>query len=262
MSYVPALPADGLLGWTFLKRTEALQKQTFNNSAEIKRSMTKAQDVLKTVTSAEALVQDHQALKVVLTAFGLENDLNSKFFVQKVLESDLSDNKSLANRLSDNRYKTMARELQTLQSGLSTANIQNVLSRFQDHGYEIAIGTQNETMRLGLNAEREIVEIANSEGSLNTKWYTVMGNPPLKKVFETIFRLPSSFGKLDLERQLEEFKTRAKAMFGTSDLSTFQHAENVNKLTEKFILQTQVNSIQVNLSSSSVALSLLQDQSF
>lgn len=262
MTYVPALPSDGLMGWTFLKRTEAMQKETFKNSAEIKRSSSNATDVLKKASSTEELVQDHQTLKVVLTAFGLENDLNSKFFVQKVIDSDLNDKKSLANRLSYNRYKTMARDLQSLQTGLFPAHIQNILSRFKDHSFELAIGEQNETMRLALNAEREIVNIANSEGSLNTKWYTLMGNPSLKKVFETIFRLPSSFGKLDLERQLDEFKTRANKLFGSTDLAIFQNGETVEKLTEKFIIQTQVNSVQTNLSSSSIALSLLQDLSF
>ena len=47
-------------------------------------------------------------LKVTLGAFGLIDDLDNRAFIRRVLESDLTDSTSLANRLSDKRYQALA----------------------------------------------------------------------------------------------------------------------------------------------------------
>lgn len=262
MTYVPALPASGLVGWKFLQKTQDTQTSAFGQSPEIKRNVSIAQDSLGTFRSAKELVSDRNALNVVLTAFGLENDVNSQFFIQKILESDLTDKTSLANRLSDARYKSLTKAMSGLENGLSSRAVEDVVARYKDHSFEIAIGDQDETMRLALNAQRELADIAKTSSSENTKWYSVMGNPPLKKVFETVFRLPSSFGKLDLDRQLNELKKRSEATFGSSDLAKFGASAMIEKVVEKFLLQSQISSFDANLSSSNIALTLLQTESF
>lgn len=262
MGYIPALPASGLIGWHFLKRTEQTQTTTFQETAQIKRSVANALDKLPNIQSAKDLVSDRQTTNTVLTAYGLQDDINSQFLVQKILESDLTDRTSLANRMSDKRYKTMAEDLQNMSAGLTAKTVNTVVNRFKALSFELAIGEQDETLRLAMNTEREIQDIAAQDTSENTKWYTILGNPPLKQVFQTVFRLPASIGKLDLDRQLDEFKSRSEPMFGSSDLAIFNDSEKVDDLVQKFLIQTQLNDTQSIASSHSIALSLLQTASF
>ena len=40
----------------------------------------------------------------------------------------------------------------------------------------------------------------------NARWFGMMGNPPLRSVFETAMGLPSSIAQIDLDQQLEQFQ--------------------------------------------------------
>ena len=68
------------------------------------------------------------------------------------------------------------------------------------------MGAVNEDMRLALNAQQELADLATNSSSETTRWLTIIGNPPLKAVFEQAFNLPSSFGVLDVDRQVSEFQ--------------------------------------------------------
>ena len=86
MSYSPILPVSGYGGWAFLKRTMATQTAAFNASGELKRDEDYFRARIGKINSAEELVADRRLLKVALGAFGLDADINSKAFVQNVLE--------------------------------------------------------------------------------------------------------------------------------------------------------------------------------
>ncbi|MBW6496595.1 MAG: DUF1217 domain-containing protein, partial [Burkholderiaceae bacterium] len=61
------------------------------------------------VNSAEELVADRRLLRVALGAFGLQDDINNRFFIRKVLEGGVIQPDSLANKLGDDRYREMSR---------------------------------------------------------------------------------------------------------------------------------------------------------
>ena len=84
-----------------------------------------------------------------------------------------------------------------------------------------------------------------------------MGTPPLRQVFETALNLPSGFGKLDLDRQLETFKDKALQRLGSDKIEDFSAADHREKLVQKFLLQSQLNN-DAQLSGGSIALQLLQ----
>ena len=53
------------------------------------------------IASAEALVKDRRLLTVALGAFGLDGEIDKKFFIRKVLEGGTEASDSLANRPYD-----------------------------------------------------------------------------------------------------------------------------------------------------------------
>jgi hypothetical protein len=64
------------------------------------------------VRSAEEFVDDYRLYSFAMKAHGLEDMIYARAFMLKVLESDLSDNDSYANRLTDKRYRDFAAAFQ------------------------------------------------------------------------------------------------------------------------------------------------------
>ena len=85
MTFQPVVPAGGVAGWRFLQRTYDTQLQTFSASPVNDREIKYFLDNISNVKSAEELVSDRRLLQVALGAFGLEDDINNRYFVQKIL---------------------------------------------------------------------------------------------------------------------------------------------------------------------------------
>lgn len=65
-------------------------------------------DNIGKVTSVEEFVDNYRLFSFAMKAHGLEDMTYAKAFMKKVLESDLTDDNSYANRLSDDRYRNFA----------------------------------------------------------------------------------------------------------------------------------------------------------
>ena len=97
MGYNVQVADGGYLGWKLLERTLDSQKQVFSKSAEIQRSRDYFVENISKVEAAEDLVGNYKLLSVALRAFGLDDDINNKYFIRKVLEADPDDESSLIN---------------------------------------------------------------------------------------------------------------------------------------------------------------------
>lgn len=65
-------------------------------------------DKIGTVRTVDDLMGDYRLYSYALKAHGLSEQVSSPGFVRKILESDLADPQSFANRLSDPRYRAFA----------------------------------------------------------------------------------------------------------------------------------------------------------
>lgn len=233
----------------------------FSQSAHQVRDTDYFRDRIGAVQTADQLVDDRRLLRISLGAFGLQDDLENKAFIRKILSEGATNPDSLANRLADDRYARFS-EAFGFDNPL-VANTQNpnfaaqIVQRFTQNGFEVAVGDTDEMMRLALNAERELQDLSAEAGANDTKWFLIMGTPPLRQVFETALGLPAGFGKLDLDQQLRGFKDKAEARFGTDDISSFSDDGLRNRLVEQFLLQSQLEETD-RYSGMSVALQLLQ----
>ena len=263
MTYQPVLPAGGNLGWTFLKNTREAQQDAFDNSAIIARDTDYFREKISEVTSAEDLVADRRLLSVALGAFGLDDDINNKFYIRRVLEDGTIDPKSFANRLTDKRYFAMSEafgfELQPPNTVISTF-ADDIIAQYKNRQFEVAVGNQDQDMRLALGIEREIAELADRDLPEDAAWFTVMGTPPVRRVFELALGLPSEIGSVDIDRQLEVFKDKAQSIFGTSDPAGFTDPDIQEKLIRNFLFRSDLANSTASTVQGSVALSLLQSQ--
>jgi hypothetical protein len=161
--FQPIIPTDGLAGWRFLQRTYDTQLDSFARSAPVQRDTDYFAQKIASVTSAEELVADRRLLTVALGAFGLQDDINNRYFIQKILEEGTGSPDTLANRLSDTRYRALADafgfgpgdERKVGQDGFAAG----MLKRFQSTSFEVASGDQNGAMRIALYAQRALPEL-------------------------------------------------------------------------------------------------------
>lgn len=263
--FQPVVPLGGFAGWSFLTRTLDNQKEAYAKSPEVTREVSYFKENISKVQTAEDLIADHTMLKVALEAFGLGEDINNKFFIRKVLEDGTLTDDALANKLSDKRYLKLSQafgfgDFEVPSTVLSDFG-EKITAAFKERQFEAAVGDQNEDFRLALGISRDLTEIANKDLQEDTLWFSIMGNAPLREVFETAFNLPSSFGSLDLDKQLETFKDKAKSTFGDGGIKQFASDEKQEDLTRLFLLRSDIKALDTNLSSSQNALSLLQNSS-
>jgi hypothetical protein len=213
------------------------------------------------VTSAEELVSDRRLLEVALGAFGLQDDINNKFFIQKILEEGTTAEDSLANRFADSRYVEFSKAFGLgvdETSGIGTPGFtENIIEKFNRTSFEVATGEQDDSMRIALFAERTLPELVGGDGSNDAKWFTIMGQPPLREMFEKALGLPKSFGQIDIDQQLVVFKERSVSVFGSSDLAQFEDPDAVQDLITQYLARSQIANIGGGASSNSIALQLL-----
>lgn len=261
MSFQPFIGGAGLAGWSFLKRTLPAQSAAFEQSPALQRDTDYFAENIAEIDSAEQLVSDRRLLRVALGAFGLDADIDNSFFVRKILEEGTLSTDALANKLSDSRYTKFSKafgfgDFDTPSTKLSDFP-ERIVSAYRTRQFEIAVGDQDDSMRLALNATRELEEIASSDSSDSAKWYTIMGSPPLRSVFEATLGLPSAFGQLDLDRQMLDFRDRLSGLTGDSEISQFTDAESRDAFVQRFLLMSQIDT-SLGMNSGQIALTLLQ----
>jgi len=262
MSFQPVLPLEGYVGWRFLQRTLQAQTEAHANTPVAQRDESYVREKIGSISSAQELVSDRRLLRVALTAFGLADDLPNRAFIEKVLESPTKDTGSFVNRLTDKRYHTLAKAFGFGDGLVPRSQFagfpDQLIQKFHDRSFEEAVGAQDETMRLALSLERDLGDLARQDSSEATKWYTVLGTPSLRAVFETAYLLPSSFGTLDIDRQVEILRDRTDRLTGNESIAQFSDPEALDTLTRRFVLSEQVQQIQ-SQSRGSSALALLQN---
>lgn len=265
MSFAPVIPFGGYAGWTFLKRTMASQQAALAASPEQTRDAAYFREKIGSISTAEQLVGDRRLLKVALGAFGLEADLNNRFFIRKVLEDGTLKDGALALRLADPRYRDFSAAFGF--GNFSTPNTKlsdfadRTLAAYAQRGFEAAVGQQNDTMRLALNAEREVAALARRSSSEDTKWFNIMGSKPLRQVFQTALGLPASFASIDIDQQLTVLKDRSDRVFGSPDVSQFADPQAMDKLLRTFLTRSEAIA-GPSSPQNSLALQLLQAGSF
>ncbi|MEL6920291.1 MAG: DUF1217 domain-containing protein [Pseudomonadota bacterium] len=259
--FQPVLISSGLTGWQFLKNSYDDQLSTFSQSPELKRDTDHFAEKIGSVTTAQQLVEDRQLLNVALGAFGLTDDINNKFFIEKMLDEGTSADDALANRFADNRYAEFSAAFGLgpgeTRGSLSPGFAEEIISKFHANSFEIQTGEQDETMRIALYAERILPDIAGADSSEASKWFNIMGQAPLRQMFETALNLPDSFGQVDIDQQLGVFQERAERMLGISDPTELADPEVLDRVITSYVARAQIDDFSNTASGAAIALTLL-----
>ena len=76
--------------------------------------------------------------------------------------------------------------------------------------------------------------------SNKTLWYEVLGNGPLRKVFEGAFGFGTTYGRLPIDRQYEEFTKAAERTLGSSSFKDLSQPDAIDQLVHNYMARSQI----------------------
>lgn len=262
MIFQPVLPMMGFAGWSFLKRTLPAQQAAQRASPVQQRDEAYFRERIGKIDTPDQLVSDKRLLRVALTAFGLEADVNNAAFIRKVLQDGTIREGGLANRLADKQYQKLSATFGFGDFSVPRSKLSDfpdkILAQYRARQFETAVGQQSGTYRLALNAEREFPVLASGAMSETAKWFTVLGSAPLRQVMQTALDLPKSFATIDIDQQVSVMKTRAETAFGSDAVSQFTDPKKLDALVRRFLVRADVQDQSGSTSPAALALQLLK----
>ena len=255
----PAIPMSGLAGWSFLQTTYSRQLETFSDSASVKNDRAYMSEKLSRAISLDDFMSDRRLLRVTMTAFDLAGEEWKGGFIRKALEEAANPDSTFLKRLNNPAYTKFAETFAFKDGTLSldAEKIDQLGEDFETAAFRIAVGDVDENMRLSLNYQQKIVDIAGTGASNDAIAYRILGNVPVKTVLEKALNLPSDLSKQPIEKQAEMLRDKLSSAFGISELGDLVTPDNVDAVIRRFHVMETVNNGPSALTPGYTALTLL-----
>jgi hypothetical protein len=174
-------------------------------------------------TSIQDFVGNYRLLSYALDAYGLGDQINAKALITKVLEGGVANPKSLANTLTDSRWKAFAAAFDFVGQGAasvaSPSAVKMTSSDYVEQKLESDQGAQDVGVQLALYFQRVAPTV--------TSEYGILADPNLLEVAQTIFGLAPETGASDIDAQ-------ANALSKLMPISDLQDPKKLQTLTERF----------------------------
>lgn len=172
----------------------------FKQRPTVDKEIAYFRDKAPKLESIDDLFKDQRLLRFITSAYSLDEEIQYPARLRKILESKVTDQNSLANRMRDPRYSEMNRELLLGDLGViglsSTTLIDKIVNRYVTSEYEKDLGNQNPALR---EASYFLRKIGNVKNSLD-----ILGDRVLRSVVTTTLGLPPqiAFQSIDKQRSL------------------------------------------------------------
>jgi hypothetical protein len=195
---------SAMLGYRMVEASLDKQVAAFRKSGVVARDIEYFRQNIGKIETADELVKDYRLYRVVLSAYGLDSQINGQGLMKKVLGENWSDPKAMANRLVDSRYREIAKDFNFHFVGnaklKSTAFIESVIDRFVTAEFEKSTENTSPGVRLALYFKRMAPNI--------TSWYQVLGDKPLYEVVRTALQIPAAGSQTGIDGQAKLLERR------------------------------------------------------
>lgn len=159
---------------------------------------------IKDVKSLDDLFKDHRLFKFVMSTYDLESDLQYPGKVRKIIESDLGDINSLANRFQDPRYKQLAEDISFYILGVSKLTLgsttEEMVQRYQRVEYERYLDEQAPGVRAAIEFERRIKDVSQT--------VQLLGDGVLREVVTVANNIPEELAYQEVDSQVTALEKR------------------------------------------------------
>ncbi len=192
------------LSYQVLQRSQERQLEAFAEQPVIKRNLDAFKANAPQIKTVDQLLDDRRSLEVVLSAFQLEEQINARAFLKKIISEPIDDSDSLVNKLIEPRYKALAESLQGLAAGedpfSNPAKVTEIADQYLANEFEKAVGETTPGIREALYFKRTIGDVENLS--------QLLANPTLKDVARVAAGLPQDILSLDFDQQQPRFEEK------------------------------------------------------
>ncbi len=164
-------------------------------------------------------------MKVLLTANGMTDQIGYTALATKALTSDLSDPKSLVNRLADTRWKAIAHNYDFSAAGLASfqkpATIAAIANLYATNTWQAG----QDSVTPGLSNALAFKQQAASITSVDQ----LLGNLTMRKVVTTTLGIPQEIAFQSINAQEQAISTRL-------DVKKFQDPKFVETFVQRYLI--------------------------
>jgi len=202
--------------------------QRFRNRSDIQREVDYYKENIKNIKSVEDFFGDSRLVRFALSAYDLESEALNKGKIRKILESDLSDQNSLANRFQDPRFQEMAKDFNVFMfkelNMKSTAMVDKVVSRYEQTKYEQSLDETAPGVRAALEFSRRAKDV--------TRTVQLLGDSVLREVITVANNIPK-------ELAIQEVTSQVTALERKVDVSKFKDSSEVDKIVQRYLINKE-----------------------
>jgi len=218
----------------------ALNAAETNQASDVKQ--TAAQPQVRTViaqfnaavnkaTSVKQLLANPAVLNVLLTAGGMTDQIGSTALAIKVLTSNLKDPNSLANQMTDTRWKTLAQTYDFNTNGLQALQNPKTLAAVANGYAQITWENSQDTVTPGLSNALAFIQQAGTVSLVDQ----ILGNGTLRTVITGALGIPAEIAVQSLDAQ-------EKAITSQLDISRLKDPKFVQTLAQQYLINNNDNS--------------------
>nr|WP_294517423.1 DUF1217 domain-containing protein [uncultured Rhodopila sp.] len=180
---------------------------------------------VQSATSVTQLLSNPAVMHVLLTANGMSDQIGYTALATKALTSNLNDSNSLANTLTDTRWKTLAQTYNFAVNGLSSIQNSAAIASIAN-AYATATWQNNEDqVTPGLSNALSF----KAQASTITSVDQILGNPTMRTVVTTALGIPLQIAFQPLEAQ-------QKAISSQVDITRFQSPAFVESFVQRYLI--------------------------
>jgi hypothetical protein len=218
---------------------QALQSAEQNQTREVKltaaqptvqHAVTAFTQAVKGAKSVAQLLANPAVMKILLTANGMSDQVGYTALATKVLTSNLKDPKSLANSLTDTRWKTLAQTYDFAANGLKAIQDPKTLAAIANGYAQVTWQATQDSVTPGLSNALAFKAKASTIASVDQ----ILGDPIMREVVTTALGVPKQIAFQTLNAQEQAISTRI-------DIKKFQDPKFVESFVQRYLIENANN---------------------
>jgi pyruvate/oxaloacetate carboxyltransferase len=207
------------------ERNETQDIKVTGAQPDVRQAIKQFTQAVNSAKSVTQLLASPTVMKVLLTANGMQDQIGFTALATKALTSDLSNPKSLANVLTDTRWKTLAKSLNLAVNGLKGIQTPGVIAAIAA-GYTKAVWeTGEDAVAPGLSAALDFKARASTMTSIDQ----ILGDRSIRSVVTTALRIPQQIAFQNLAAQENAISRRL-------DITKLQDPKFVETFAQQYLI--------------------------
>ncbi len=197
---------------------------------DVQRAITAFTKAVNGATSVKQLLANPAVMNVILTAAGMTDQIGYTALATQALTSNLSNPNSLANQLTDTRWKTLAQQYNFATNGLKSIQTPAAIASIAQSYAQATWQTQQDAVTPGLSNALSFRASASTITSVDQ----ILGNPTMRTVVTTALGIPEQIAFQSLAAQ-------EKAISSQVDISKFKDPKYVENFVQRYLIANSAN---------------------